>query len=238
MRHIEHFTFTEAPNHGFLPRNVRDGGAFDPEQQSENDGKITRGVLPDLASVTREANPANGKQMIRVEGLDGSVRWCDRLVLAIGQDGHAAGGPGKILDKISTLRPLVDPSASDWGFPVVVGLQTPDSSVRVLGVAATSPVLRHKIETGSREFVEQSFALQAGDKSTVPLDSQGVIGSFHHAERMIRAANKDELIDLASHTPEEQADILGVHHRNWRKKRDQDNARTKEAPELPQVRAK
>ncbi len=238
MRAIEHFTFTEAPNNGFLPRNLRDGGAFDPEQQAEHGGKITRDVLPDLASVTREAHPETGKSMIRVEGTDGSVRWCDRLVLAIGQDGNGLGGPAQLLEKVPVLRPLVDPSASDWGFPVVVGLQTPDSAIRVLGVAATSPVLRHKIESGTREFVEQSFALQAHDKGTVPLDSQGVIGSFHHAERMIRAANKAQLMDLASQAPEEQAKILGVHHGRWRTKRAADELRTRDAPEMPQPSAK
>ena len=65
-----------------------------------------------------------------------------------------------------------------------------------------------------------------------------MIGSFHHAERLIRAANQAQLMDLASQAPEEQAKILGVHHGRWRTKRAADELRTRDAPEMPQPSAK
>ena len=232
MGDLERFTFTEGRGNGFLPRNQREGAAFDPAMQSEAGGKITRSVTDDIKSVTFETNPATGKQQIRMVGSDGQEFWADRVVLAIGQDGEAAGGPGKLLGQIKGMTPLVDTSGKDYPFPVVVGVESADGAVRVIGAAATSPAVRKRIATGFREMTDESFGMQAGDKS-VPTDSQGVVGSFHHAEKMIRAANRDTLVRLAQADPASQQRILGAHDDAHAIKAAADNERTRNAPALP-----
>ncbi len=129
-------------------------------------------------------------------------------VHTLGGGEDAQRSTGKMLAKIPVLRPLVDPTPSDWGFPVVVGLQTPDGSVRVLGPAAKDPALRHKIASGSREFVEQSYSLQAAS------DEAGV--GYADAQRKLEAMDTARLVDIAARPPEEQAKILGLHLGKWR----------------------
>lgn len=232
MGDLERFTFTEGRGNGFLPRNQREGAAFDPAMQRENGGKITRSVTDDIRTVTFETNPANGKQQIRLVGKDGQEFWADRVVLAIGQDGEAGGGPGKLLGDIKGMTPLIDTSGRDYPFPVVVGVESADGAVRVIGAAATSPSVRKRIAEGFRETADESFALQSTHQS-VPTDSQGVVGSFHHAEKMIRAANRETLVRLAQADPATQQRILGDHDAAHDVKAAADEQRLAHPPELP-----
>jgi hypothetical protein len=232
MTEIERFTFTEARGNGFLPRNQREGAAFDPNLQSDAGGKITRSVTEDVRSVSYETNPETGKQQLRIVGSDGKEVWADRLVLAIGQDGEKGGGPGQLLGQIRGMTPLVDSSGREFPFPVVVGVESADGAVRVIGAAATSPAVRKRIEMGYHDMVNENFMLQS-THSSVPTDSNGVVGSFHHAERMIRQANKETLIRLAQADGPTQQRIIGGHDEAWSAKVVRDNESTRHAPELP-----
>lgn len=242
MRQLEEFTFKENAGNGYLPRNKTKGAAFDLDLQSSSpDGKITRAVVPDIHRITYEMNPETGKLMIRVEGkpqhgqTQGEVHWADKMVFSIGQDGTAKGGPGDILQNIDTLVPIVDTSGTVYDFPAVVALQNPEGTIRVLGAAATSPSLGAKITNGAKTdagqlggqpmdgaFVRRNQSLQANDDST-PTDSKGVVGSFNHAMKMITAANKDQLIAIASLPAAQQEVLLGNY--------DQANAYRKAADE-------
>ncbi len=212
MKDLESFTFKEAPGNGYLPRNKEEGGAFSPDMQKANGGKVELKAVPDVQSITWEQNPTTGKQQMKitVKGT-GEVIWCDKLVTAIGQDGKAGHGPGSLLKEVPVLKPIVDASGQHYEFPVVVGLETPDGSIRVLGAAATSPALTEKITQGPKGFTgkdaAKNFEMQANHGST-PQDSMGVIGSFQHAEKMIAAANKETLVELASLPGEKQGELI------------------------------
>ncbi len=232
MGDLERFTFTEGRGNGFLPRNQREGAAFDPAMQSAAGGKITRSVTDDIKSVTFETNPATGKQQIRMVGNDGQEFWADRVVLAIGQDGEGAGGPGKLLGEIKGMTPLIDASGKEFPFPVVVGVESADGAVRVIGAAATSPAVRKRIASGFRYMTDENFGMQAGHGS-VPTDSRGVVGSFHHSERMIRGANRETLIKLAQADAATQQRIIGAHDQAQDVKAAADNERLRVRPVLP-----
>ncbi len=235
MQEIERFTFTEARGNGFLPRNQRPGAAFDPSMQADAGGKITRSVTDDVKSVTFETNPATGRKQIKMVGNDGQEFWADRVVLTIGQDGEAAGGPGQLLGKIQGMTPLIDGSGREFPFPVVVGVESGDGAVRVIGAAATSPAVRKRIESGFRDMVDENFMMQS-THSSVPTDSNGVVGSFHHAERMIRSANRETLIRLAKADAATQQRLIGAHDDAWTVKAAGDEERTRQAPALPGAR--
>lgn len=117
--------------------------------------------------------------------------WKDHFVLSIGQDGDAAGGPGHLMQHYRhKLVPIFgDPEPN--GFRPVVGVQSPDGAVRVLGAAAASPsisgLLDPSVMTGhayQQNLREQATAERIGG------DSAGVTGGFALASKTIAEANK------------------------------------------------
>ncbi|MFN7146205.1 MAG: hypothetical protein ACK4YP_20705, partial [Myxococcota bacterium] len=235
MESLETFTFERAPGNGNLPRNQQPGAAFDRSIYTDAGGNvdrrsafIERGNENSLQSVTYELNPATGRQQLKiVPNGGGDPIWADRLVLSIGQDGGASGGPARLLQNVESLSPVIDTSGD---FPAVVGLQSGDGAVRVLGAAATSPSLRQKVIAGTAgsdvdaDWVRANMAAQASHEN-VPVDSRGVVGSFRHAMEMIRQANRGELIDYASLSADQQRAIFESGRQEHDRQRVRDESR-------------
>lgn len=239
VRSLEDFTFERAPGNGNLPRNNEPGAAFDRSIYREQGGNVARRGVPDVERVSFERNPATGVEQLRIQPRGGGEPiWADRLVLAIGQDGTADGGPARLLANVPSLRPIIDASGTNHPFPVVVGLDGADGAIRVLGSAATSPSLRALVERGTAEmragspdladvdadWVRNNLGAQAAHE-TVPIDSRGVVGSFRHAMEMIDQAQPGRLVDLASLPADEQRRLLGLAEDEHDRQRARDEAR-------------
>ena len=203
---LTEFTFKEAKNNGFLDRNKESGAAFDPEMQKGHgldgveDGNISRKVFQKVEKITfEEQNPGEGKK-VKIVGIgpDGKevVMWKDSLVLSIGQD--PGGGPkpvGGPADLVANYKgkmvPIYgEPDATGWR--PIVGVQSEDGKVRVLGAAATSPqisaTLKGPTEGGIAPKAHQdNLAEQAGQLHS---DSKGVIPGFVLSQATIEAANR------------------------------------------------
>ena len=135
------FLFEEAPGNGNLPRNQQEGGAFDDKMSVDNGGNVSR-KIGDIQKVTFEVDPSTGTERVKMvltnKGPNGEpvVVWKDALVLAIGQNASGDGGPAKLLANYKgQLEPIYGEPKD--GFTPVVGLQSPDGAVRLLGAAAT-----------------------------------------------------------------------------------------------------
>ncbi len=238
VRSLEDFTFERAPGNGNLPRNNEPGAAFDRSIYREQGGNVVRRGVPDVERVSFERNPATGLEQLRIQPKGGGEPiWTDRLVLAIGQDGAAAGGPARLLANVPSLRPIIDASGTIRPFPVVVGLDGADGAIRVIGAAATSPSLKAQIERGTRLMAEGSPTLDEVDSDwvrtnlsaqashgSVPIDSRGVVGSFRHAMEMIQQAQPGCLVELASLPADQQARLLGVASDEHQSQRERDEA--------------
>jgi hypothetical protein len=239
VRSLEDFTFERAPGNGNLPRNNEPGAAFDRSIYREQGGNVARRGVPDVARVSFERNPATGLEQLRIQPTGGGEPiWADRLVLAIGQDGNADGGPARLLANVPSLRPIIDASGANHPFPVVVGLDGADGAIRVIGSAATSPSLRGLVEAGTQllregspdlaevdaDWVRANMGAQAAHES-VPIDSRGVVGSFRHAMEMIEQAQPGRLLELATLPADEQQRLMGLANDEHDRQRQRDEAR-------------
>jgi hypothetical protein len=207
------FMFAEVPGNGNLPRNQQRGAAFDEtlhRSADRPDAPIQQHVVqanPDSGEmdmrISYEPQEPGGRSRVRIQMADGREIWADHLVTAIGQSGTRPGGPGDLLRNFNgQLEPILGPPDAT-GFRPVVGLQSPDGAIRVLGAAATSPsVVSHMADQHAARRYSDELRRQA-TASDVPADSQTVVGSFHHAEKMIRGANAT-LLDEARRTAPEQ----------------------------------
>jgi hypothetical protein len=234
MSSLEAFTFERAPGHGNLPRNQIEGAAFDGAIYEEAGGNVRREtavVAHRSANTLERVTWDEDRQQLCIHPAGGGEPiYADRLVLAIGQDGAAPGGPAKLLENVPALEPIIDASGGMYPFPVVVGLQTPNGAVRVVGAAATSPSLRRQVTNGTAgssvdaDWVYTNLRAQASHEQ-VPIDSRGVVGSFRHAMLMLQQAQISRLIDLATLSAEEQADQLDLAADEHERQRLRDEAR-------------
>ena len=233
MRSLEVFTFERAPGNGNLPRNKIEGAAFDQNVYESNGGNVerTRAMVENVSQNTLEAvtwDETRKKLLIKPAG--GDLIEADRLVLTLGQDGKLDGGPAALLKNVPALEPIIDVGGDTHPFPVVVGLESPNGAIRVIGAAATSPSLKGKIAAGpsfapyDANWVQTNLRAQASHES-VPTDSRGVVGSFRHAMEMINALQSEDLVKLAALPEDAQADQLQLAFDEHERQRLRDEAK-------------
>ena len=129
--------------------------------------------------------------------------WKDSLVLSIGQDARGPGGPVELVRHYDgQLVPIFGPE-EPGGFRPVVGVQSPDGSVRVLGAAATVPEVSRMLDQSvmTADQHQANLREQAGQ---LDANSKGVVQGFVLAEKHIEAANNAELARILEQTPAEQ----------------------------------
>ena len=213
------FTFEEAARNGNLPRNREKGAAFDKHMQkgavdpeSGMVGNISRTVVEETRKITFEPETPGGPDRVRIEvvGADGKpkVIWKDALVLSIGQDAKGKGGPVELVKHYEgKLVPIYGPEGAD-GFKPVVGVQSPDGSVRILGAAATMPDVSRMLDPSvmTHEQHQDNLRKQAEGLSS---DSKGVVQGFVLAQQHIEAANKAREAELGQASNAHLADMLG-----------------------------
>ncbi len=200
---ISDHLFTEAQGNGALPRNKVEGAAFSPEMQKGNfdangvEGNISRTVVEKIEKITYEVDPTTGKERVKIVslGVDGKpyVVWKDAVVLSIGQDSGGKGGPKELLKKYDgKLKPIYgEPDAT--GFRPIVGVQSLDGSMRVMGAAATtrdvSLMMANTPESqGGIKASEHQDNLRTQAKA-LHEDSKNVVMGFVLAQKHIEAAN-------------------------------------------------
>ncbi len=192
---LDRLTFEEAPGNGKFRRNEAEGAAFHPDMQAENGGPIARrGYAPDdIEAITYDGD--TDKVLVKLKGDDAPVAL-DHLVVAVGQDPTSPGGPAKLLAPYrGRLEPIYGEFDEALGIRPILGMQSDDGAVRVLGAAACSrPVamlLRDGLVdpdgkvVGVQDYLD-NLAFQA---SLNHIDSRGVVGGFSHTERMVEGAN-------------------------------------------------
>ena len=223
------FTFSEAAGNGALPRNRLKGAAFDPEMQSGavgRDGKtgnISRRVVDKIEKITFEPQVAGGPDRVKivVTGIDGqpAVMWKDALILSIGQDAAGKGGPKELVSKYQgELKPIYGP-ADATGFRPIIGVQSLDGNMRILGAAATTvdvSAMMAPESKGGVSVAEHQDNLKA-QAATLHDDSRNVVQGFVLAQKHIEAANAVRERELASpsklaetleHTSREQSEAI------------------------------
>jgi len=143
LKRLAKWTFEEAERNGFLARNREPGGAFDPARQIIDsptaERKISQRPVVDMARIDYVEDPARpGRKRVLLTTASGERIWKDQLILSIGQDPSAPGGPAWLLRGYAgELEPIYGKPDAD-GFTPIVGVQSRDGAIRVLGVAATS----------------------------------------------------------------------------------------------------
>ncbi|MEO8551264.1 MAG: DUF4157 domain-containing protein, partial [Kofleriaceae bacterium] len=206
VQRLSEFTFEEAAGNGNLPRNRQEGAAFHEDQQKGHgkpdvpDGKISRRVVEDITNVTYEVPPGGTEKKVKIVGMGADGKeftiWKDSLVLSIGQDPKAPGGPADLVRNYrGQLEPIYgEPLAS--GFRPIVGVQSEDGSLRLMGAAATPGAVSELLKgvrptgPGQRDPIvaahQDNLGTQAGAQH---VDSKGVVPGFVMSERTIAEAN-------------------------------------------------
>jgi hypothetical protein len=212
---LTRFTFEDAARNGNLPRNQKPGGAFSLEMQKgyadthpgEVDGPISRRAVDGIAKVTYEPEVDGGPNRVKITlkdlGPDGQpiVLWKDSLVLSIGQDARGPGGPVSLLENYrGDLVPIYGEEHD--GTRPVVGLQSADGSVRVLGSAATPRDVSEMLNPDEMTPAQHQKNLQ-DQANQLDDNSRGVVGGFVLAEQHIKASNQ-ELADRLGMTADQQ----------------------------------
>lgn len=212
---MQKFAFEEAERNGFLPRNREPGGAFDPTKQAENGGNITRRTVDDCTKI--DYVEKDGKMQVELTFVekhpDGSVHevkiYKDKMILSIGQDATGAGGPvGLVENYKGKLLPILGPAQPPDGFQPVLGVQSPDGAVRVLGAAATPREVSAMLDPAvmsSNDF-QANLVRQA---ESLPADSKGVFPGFAMQGKNIELANH-ELAKKIQQSKEEQRREAGL----------------------------
>ncbi|MFT3700337.1 MAG: DUF4157 domain-containing protein [Kofleriaceae bacterium] len=203
---LSDYTFEKATGNGNLPRNREEGAAFHEDMQEGGKnkdgvpGNISRRVMQGVEKVEYVSQTPGGPKRVKltVKDVTGKevVIWKDSLVLSIGQDPKGESpkgelGPAKMLEQYGgKMKPIFGPP-DETGWRPIVGLQSEDGSVRVLGAAATSRDVGALMadETKGGVSVQDHQDNLAKQASTLSPDSKGVVPGFEMSQKTITAAN-------------------------------------------------
>ena len=188
----------------------------------EGPHNISQRVVDEIKKVTYESQVPGGPKRVRIElaetGPDGKpvVLWKDSLVVSIGQDAKGEGGPYQLVKNFDQkLVPIFGEPQAD-GFKPVVGVQSPDGSVRVLGAAATTKPVSSLLDPSAMSSDEYQARLRKQADALGP-DSKGVVQGFVLAQQNIEAANQAaakatnaQLADALRETPDQQRTAEGL----------------------------
>ncbi|MEZ4399302.1 MAG: DUF4157 domain-containing protein [Kofleriaceae bacterium] len=153
-----------------LPRNV------EPADAAFNNPKVSRS-----SGTIKKITPTDDGR-VKVELADGRVFTVDQVVVSIGQDPAAPGGP-LALTHGRQFRIVKDPSGALSHLESV----DPPGAIRIMGASMSEPAMREAVIPAERaEFA----ALLARQADALPANSRGVPGSLALAGQTIPEANR------------------------------------------------
>jgi len=167
-------------------------------------GAWAAAVLDKTASVRRvgtlqKVRPEGERIAIKFNGYDEIV--CDQLIIAIGQDASAIGGPMSLVRSLCPLVPLYE--ISKGKHVRAIGTGTADGCVRVLGAAGSTGLgLSAADRAPFLELENTEAAWQPGDAQIVP-------GMFRAEQTMSIATSTSLFRHINSATPEEIRTAVG-----------------------------
>jgi hypothetical protein len=227
-----------------LRRNQQPGTAYAPAAQRPDNLAVELGVPTRIrqlddgrVEVTLGIGEAHARAQVAAEGVavqgeTGTVRIYDRVIVAYGQDPGAPGGPGALLGKGAPSAPRVEgqlpPEVPRETIALrmileredgsLVGLESLDGSVRLLGAAYASAALAPWVVAAERDAFVQKVTTPTGRTHTgetisddspkwgavieVQRDKLPVANEIHAARRYQLGEGNGEVLRLPAERPE------------------------------------